>query len=123
MHRAIVNVLGRFRRYCVTFRHRWTTQAPTIRLKPVRLRGAPSGVTFAAVGGDGRIVILKDPPKPPRTWKVRRGGAGAVVLERTCVSHRVSPGDFGLCSAVVTDENNIKHFFGKDDNLDKFLEW
>lgn len=127
MHGTIANALGRFARYCVKFRHRWTSQAEAIRLKPVRLRGAPSGVTFVAVGSEGRIVILKDPLKKPRarTWKVRRtggGGAGTVMLERTCVSHCVSTVDFGLCSAVVTDENNIRHFFGKDDNLDGFLE-
>jgi hypothetical protein len=95
----------------------------------LRLAGAPPGVGFYAVGADGRTVVLsREPPDPRRGWRIVRsstGGGGAAapaaVVERTHLSDRVVPSDFGLPCAVVADTAGVKHFYGAGDSLDDVL--
>jgi hypothetical protein len=93
----------------------------------LRLSTAPPGVGFYSIGADGRTVVLsREPPaRAPRGWRILRSSAGGAVtvavLEKTHLSDRVVPSDFGLSCAVVADANGVKHFYGADDSLDDLL--
>ncbi len=119
--------LLRLGRWAVLRRGRRAAALPSKpQTRRLRLSTAPPGVGFYSFGADGRTVVLsREPPARARGWRILRlstGGAVAVaVLEKTHLSDRVVPSDFGLSCAVVADANGVKHFYGADDSLDDLL--
>lgn len=129
MRRYVASVLCRLGRYCLTLRHRRRmsmggNNASIPQPKMLQISGTPPGTVYVATGSDGRTVVVTKERlagAPVRTWHAVRRSAGLVVMERTRLSDRLVPSDFGLSSAVIADAKGVKHFFGANDVLDDWL--
>lgn len=84
-----------------------------------RLTRMRPGVAVVSVGR-ARTVPLKE-RSAKRTWRVTRRGAPETTLEYTELPDRLTPADFGLPSAVLSEANGVKYFYGAEDDITEAL--